>query len=260
VPAVLRGWRQRQIPVERFLLAWLMPGWVCLELAPSKLPNYPLPLYPALALLAAAALAQGVCITAGHWTRRIELAARGLWAVISLALAAALIGLPVRYGDGPAVLDVIGAALVIGIAVVLVRGRFAAFATAGFCAALSLAFIVPVTAGVVPGLDRLWLSRSAAALVVQHPPAAGRALVAVGYSEPSLVFLLGGEPRLLLPGAAAAALAAGGEALVSDRDEPAFRQALAARGLRAQPRGSVSGLDYSNGKEMVLTLFTVEPR
>ena len=45
---------------ERFLLAWLVPVWVVLELVPTKLPHYVLPLYPALALLAAAALVDGV--------------------------------------------------------------------------------------------------------------------------------------------------------------------------------------------------------
>ena len=57
VPALVRAWRRHRMPPERFLLAWLVPSWVLLELVPTKLPHYVLPLYPALALLAAAALA-----------------------------------------------------------------------------------------------------------------------------------------------------------------------------------------------------------
>jgi len=83
--------------------------------------------------------------------------------------------------------------------------------------------------------------------------------VSVGYSEPSLVFLLGTDLRLATPRGAAEALAGGGEALVSNREDAMFRQALGARGLVLQPVGSVPGLDYSNGQRMVLTLYDVTP-
>ena len=81
--------------------------------------------------------------------------------------------------------------------------------------------------------------------------------MAVGYSEPSLVFLLGTDLRLATPRAAAETLAGGGEALVSSREDAMFRQALSARGLLAHPVGSVPGLDYSNGQRMVVTLYDV---
>jgi len=56
VPALVRGWRRRRAAAERFLLAWLVPAWALFELVPTKLPHYVLPLYPAIALLAGAAL------------------------------------------------------------------------------------------------------------------------------------------------------------------------------------------------------------
>ena len=83
--------------------------------------------------------------------------------------------------------------------------------------------------------------------------------MAVGYSEPSLVFLLGSDLRLVSPRGAAEVLTGGGEALVGNREDAMFRQALGARGLLAEPVGSVSGLDYSNGQRMVLTLYDVAP-
>jgi 4-amino-4-deoxy-L-arabinose transferase-like glycosyltransferase len=260
VPAVVRGWQRRGAPAERFLLAWLVPGWILLELAPTKLPQYALPLYPALALLAAAALAEGTRFDGG-WARRAELATTVLWAAASLVLAASLVALPLRFGEGPAASDGVGALAIVAVAIAatLRRRRFAPVAAIGGMAALSLAFAVPAAVGVLPGLDRLWLSRAAAALVAQHKPAARLPLVAVGYSEPSLVFLLDGRPRAMPPDAAAAALRHGGEALVSSRDAAAFRGALAASGLAARPLGSVAGLDYSNGRRLALTLYAVAP-
>ena len=89
----------------------------------------------------------------------------------------------------------------------------------------------------LPGLDRLWLSRAAADLVAQHSPVAGAPLVAIGYGEPSFVFLLGGHVRLMPPSAAAEALAKGGTALVGNRETPLFLQAASAQGLNAHPLG-----------------------
>jgi 4-amino-4-deoxy-L-arabinose transferase-like glycosyltransferase len=259
VPAIVRGWRRHEAPAERFLLAWLVPAWVFLELVPTKLPHYVLPLFPALALLAAAALADGVRPPPASWARRFDVLVRVLWAAVSLALAVLLIGLPLRFGGRIATAGILGAVLLVVLTGAVLWYRPGTGLTTGLIAALSLAFAVPAALEILPGLDRLWLSRAAAGLVARHPPSAGGRLVAVGYSEPSLVFLLGSNLRLVSPRGAAETLAGGGEALVSNREDAMFRQALGARGLLAQPVGSVPGLDYSNGQRMVLTLYDVAP-
>ncbi len=184
---------------------------------------------------------------------------RVLWAAVGFALAVLLIGLPLRFGGRIAIAGIFGAVVLIALTATVLWYRPGPGITTGLIAALSLAFAVPAALGVLPGLDRLWLSRDAAGLVARHPPAAGARLVVVGYSEPSLVFLLGTDLRLVSPRGAAEALAGGGEALVSNREDPMFRQALGARGLRIQPVGSVPGFDYSNGQRMVLTLYDVAP-
>jgi 4-amino-4-deoxy-L-arabinose transferase-like glycosyltransferase len=259
VPAIVYGWRQRRMPEVRFLLAWLVPAWVLLELVPTKLPHYVLPLLPALALLAAAALVEGVKPLPGRWTRGLDGLVRVLWAGVSVGLALLLVGAPLRFGGRVAIAGVFGAVLLLALAGALLWYRPGPGMTTATIAVLSLTFVVPAGLGVLPGLDRLWLSRAAAGLVANHPPAAGPLLVAVGYGEPSLVFLLGTDLRLATPDGAAMTLAGGGEALVASGQDAAFRQALGARGLAAQPVGEVSGLDYSNGQRMTLTLYDVAP-
>lgn len=256
VPALIRLWRRREVPAERFLLAWIVPAWAFLELVPTKLPHYALPLYPAIALAAGAALADFVPLPRAGWTGRVDLAVRALWSIATLALAAALVVLPLRFDAAPSAVGIVGAALMVGIAALLLY-RPPNLSALPLLAVLSLAFVGIAAGGVLPGLDRLWLSRSAAALVAQHPPSAGDPLVSVGYSEPSLVFLLGTDLRLASAGGAAEALAAGGEALVSGREDAMFRQSLSARGLVAARLGEARGLDYSNGQHMVLTLYAV---
>jgi 4-amino-4-deoxy-L-arabinose transferase-like glycosyltransferase len=256
VPALMRGWRRLDMPVERFLIAWLVPAWVMLELVPTKLPHYVLPLYPALALLAGAALVDGT--VHGGWARWADIAVKSLWAFVTVALATALLFLPLRFG-GPIAGAVAGVILLLGLsAAILYRRPRPPLMAAGFVA-LAAAFIVPAGGAVLPGLERLWLSPAAAGLVADHPREAGTPLVAVGYSEPSLIFLLGTGIRLTTPRDAAEALVVGGEALVTNREEAMFRQALSARGLVPQPLGNVPGFDYSNGQRMVLTLYKVTP-
>jgi len=259
VPAMVRCWRRRTRPLERLLLAWLVPAWVILELVPTKLPHYVLPLYPALALIAAQSLADEPTMFPNIWLHRLDIAVKAVWALVGVALAAALVVTPLRFGGQLSIFDLIGVAVLLGLIGVWLRYRPGRRGTSALSVALSLAFVVTAAWAVLPGLDRLWLSRSAAALVAQYPPAPGKPLVAVGYSEPSLVFLLGTNLRLATPRTAVETLAGGGEVLVSSREDAIFRQAAAAGGLSPEPLGNVPGIDYSNGQHMVLTLYRVAP-
>jgi 4-amino-4-deoxy-L-arabinose transferase-like glycosyltransferase len=255
-PGLIRGWRLHDLPVVRFLLAWLVPAWVFIELVPTKLPHYVLPLYPALALLAASALVDG-SPERPAWSRFTILAMAALWVVATLLIGAALIVLPIRFGDGVSIASLVAGVVLVGLMVASLWLRPPPIVAAGFVAALAAVLVLPATMVVVPGLDRLWLSREAAALVADNPPAPGTPLIVVGYNEPSLVFLLGTKLRSVIAGSAASALGAGGEALVGGREDAMFRQGLAARGLGARVLGEVRGTDYSNGQRMVLTLYKV---
>ncbi len=90
-PAVIWGWRNRREPALRFLLAWLIPGWILFELIPTKLPHYVLPLLPAVALMAGLALRDApaaLAATLRSWAGRALIV---LWALLGLALGALLL-------------------------------------------------------------------------------------------------------------------------------------------------------------------------
>jgi 4-amino-4-deoxy-L-arabinose transferase-like glycosyltransferase len=260
VPALIRGWRRHNAAAERFLLAWLVPAWVFFELVPTKLPHYVLPLYPALALLAAGAFLEGLAMRLTGWARYLDGAVKVLWGVVTAALAVALIVLPICLGGevspaGFAVMPVL-----LGLALLLLLRGWQPLHAAGLITALAVAFVLPAAFEVVPGLNSLWLSRSAAALLAHHPPRPGEAVLSVGYSEPSLVFLLGTGTRLVTAAPGDGQLAGAGMALVSERYDAEFRQSLAARGLSARPIDRVAGRDYSaGGGKLVLTLYDLEP-
>jgi len=252
------AWRARIEPRVRFLIAWAVPFWFVLELVPTKLPHYLLPAYPALGLLAGSALAAlGEARVPNMRDRGVAL----VWAAAGLVLAAALMIVPLQLGRG---IDAAG--IVAGAVILFLGGRMAIAAWRGIAPGLAaravllaLLVLAPALGLELPTLDRLWLSRAASELVAQHHGEG--ATLAVGYAEPSLVFLLGTATRLLSPEAAAQTLtaSAGAMALVESREDAAFRQALAARGWTARALGRVAGLDYSNGKQMELTLYSGGP-
>lgn len=250
-PALGRAWRDRTDPSTRFLLAWLIPSWLVFEIIPTKLPHYVLPLYPALALLIAsfAFEAEG---RIGPKTRLWALA----WCLIGLALAGAAVAAPLVYGQGfdpwslPASLLAAGAS-VLGV-VQIWRGHAAkALVQAGLAGALAISLILTL---VLPGLDRLAVSRAAARAVAS----VGTTLpvAAAGYHEPSLVFLLGTRTQLVDGGASAASYVMdhpGALALVEEREEIAFRSRLELRQVSELAR--IEGLNYSRGKPVTLRLY-----
>ena len=259
-PALIQSWQRHEHVVVRFLLAWIVPAWVVLELIPTKLPHYVLPLYPALALLVAGALMTQPSPAQPAWTWWTRRIVEVLWIGVTLAIAVALIVLPLRFGEGFSIAGLAGAGALVALMVVLMWRRPGAAGTTAIMAAMALALTIPATLWVIPGLDRLWLSREAAAAVDRYGLPGGAPLVALGYDEPSLVFLLGGRVEPAMMPAAAAALSGGGEALVTGREDAQFQQGLRARGLVAQTLATIRGTDYSNGQRMVLTLYRVGPK
>ncbi len=256
VPAVVLAWRHRRERETQFLLAWLLPFWIVMELVPTKLPHYVLPAYPALALLAGWALVELPDIRR-RWP---GLLLAGVWTILGIGLSAAFILLPLRLGEGAA--PALGAAAL----ALLVLGTLALRWRTRVTGPVALGLLALVTYGaafqfLLPSLDRIWLSREAAALVASYKPPREAPLVSVGYSEPSLVFMTGTRTRFLSPAEAALYVTAarGAVALVSDRDAQAFREALASHGFAPREIGSVSGINYSNGRRVTLTLYVGIP-
>lgn len=255
-PAVAKMWGQRKRLAFRVLLAWAVPTWLMFEIIPTKLPHYVLPAFPALALMVAALATEGAEV----FRHRAAKAWYAVWTLIGLVLAAAVVALPIQFGSGfdaatiPAAIGIVLATLLP--AVLAWQGRAA---TAALALALTAAATFPVVyQGVLPGLDRLFLSRGAAKIVATV--GSDGPVASAGYSEPSLVFLLGTQTRLLDGAGAAAHLADHRRtlAVVSDRELPAFMAAATERKLEIEEFGRVDGLNYSRGKPTTLVVLGVK--
>lgn len=58
--AVHYAWEKRKEPLTRYLLAWIIPNWAIFAVIPTKLPEYVLPIYPAIACLIALSISQPI--------------------------------------------------------------------------------------------------------------------------------------------------------------------------------------------------------
>jgi 4-amino-4-deoxy-L-arabinose transferase-like glycosyltransferase len=256
-PALVQVWRERLQPSVRFCLAWLIPAWIAFELIPTKLPHYVLPLYPALALLTAVAILAAVDRLRGPLHARWSRIWYGLWSVVGLILAVAAVAAPIALGEGFTPLSLLPAAAAIAASVVGLRLAVGHRLLAAVVAVLALGAIAQgaILQWIMPRASDMWVSQKIARAVVA---AGAEAPVAIaGYSEPSAPFEMGTDTVLTTGGGAASHLLAtpGSLAVVEQRQEQAFQEALGARAAEARPVATVSGLNYSKGQDVLFTIY-----
>jgi len=257
IPGLLQTWRERRDWQARFLLSWLIPGWIVFEIAATKLPHYTMPLYPALAIMAAHAAVKGAKDI--HWLRRIGAL---LYIAIGFVAAGLIAALPVYLSEAPLKPVCFTAAGLVALASLLIgvlfwRARAYQGAVAAACLASLFAWIVMT--GVLPRLSDLAVSpRLSTALEIAdlHPIRDGAAPVALsGYNEPSAVFLLGTQTALTTPASAARMLLSGevSTAVIEGRFQAPFLAALGDAAVH--PLAVIDGLNYSNGHQVSLTVY-----
>jgi hypothetical protein len=152
-----------------------------------------------------------------------------------------------------------GAVAVIAVIPRIVARRLAAALAMAALAAIILYGIAGFLT--VPRLTELWLSPRLAEAVARHAGPSDPPVVAAGYAEPSLAFLLGTKTVLESgPGAGRTAASAGGLALITEDQRGGFLAAVEEGGARASALEEIDGLNYSSGRQMRITLYRVAPR
>jgi 4-amino-4-deoxy-L-arabinose transferase-like glycosyltransferase len=242
LPAALAlAWKGRAEPGVRFAVCWLVPTWLMFEILPTKLAHYTLPAMGGLAMFLTALVSLLLAAVALYGMKAFGQGADLIWTVLTviLLLAAGLTG-----------------------AVLLLRRQSArALVISGALGVLAHACLV---GGLLPHLEPLFLSKDIADALDKaklSPRSGAPGPVAVtGYSEPSLVFLLGTATELTDGEQAAQAIVQGRPAVVEAREEDLFRKTLTAEGLTPKPVAVVEGQNYSDGDRERLTIYRGEPQ
>ena len=242
----------------RFLLAWAIPTFLVFEVLPTKLAHYTLPTYPALALLAGAAL---IAATRERWRWTI------LGGFLLFALAGILYvalnayGSTFMPGDEAAGIRRATQAGILGgvlfalalLAMSLARSNLAR-ALIGIVAALTLSW--SVRDRILPEARSLLVSEAIVSALhrADLEPNDQRTLWGFGYRETSLVFMTRSDihlpPEFDLSGAKP------GDAIVIERALlPEAQGQLLARDLDIRDSGeNVRGQNYGNGDDVDLVI------
>lgn len=228
-------WRDRATPLVQFALVWAVPTWIVFELTATKLVHYVLPAYPALALVAALALAS---------RPRVWLA--GLLGLMPFMVLAALAFAAADRGFGlPATLWIGVASLIWTVPLIVwayARRRLGVLAVTLAMGGLAL------STGVFASLARfapLWPAVPLAQVVAEHP---GCGVRVAGYGEPSVIFLT--QNRVQFVDAAEA---------LAGFDAPTC-QVIAlpveeAAGVQATPVARIDGINIGNGRPVSLLVY-----
>ncbi|MBV8924879.1 MAG: glycosyltransferase family 39 protein [Bradyrhizobium sp.] len=252
VPAI---WRARREPGAQYLLAWLVPSWIVFELVLTKLPHYVLPLYPAIAILAAGALERRVL--SRSWLMK---GAAWWFAIPSLTAILAVIG-AIMLTRQPAFLSwpLFAAAMILGLFAwwLYEDGRAERSLLNAIAGALFLA--LAVYGMVLPSLTTLFPSNEIAH-ALRYAICVKPKLASAGFDEPSLVFMTDSS-TLLTDGSGAADFLSQGScrfALVEQRSERSFVARAEAIGLRYNVAVRIEGYNISRGKPVSIAIYRSE--
>jgi 4-amino-4-deoxy-L-arabinose transferase-like glycosyltransferase len=253
-PAV---WAARREPGAKFLMAWLLPSWIVLELVVTKLPHYVMPLFPPVAILIAGIM-EARMLSRSRWLTP----GTAWWFIFPLLLGIAGVACLIVLGHqlGLIAWAFAGGAIVVGLVawqLYEVDGAEPSLLR-GIAAALLLE--IALFGVIVPSLETLFPSPALARIL--RDSGCPRPVVAatVGYHEPSLVFLAG-TPTRLTDVAGAAEFLAGGEcrfAFIEAHQERYFAAHAEAIGLRYSPGPRLDAINISNGQAITMAVFRSE--
>ncbi len=254
----------------RLLICFALPWWIIVEIAPTKLPHYTLPIYPALALMGGAAAAMMISSGSHKFARRIGAV---MFALIGVLLTGGLLyaqgfygGAPTwEYGIGVIIIAVIiTAAVLIWIMPQKLQSRrlgvYLVIASGAGLGMLSFGRILP-------SAEDLSVSRSVAEILTaseyELPLPASQTVLSPVFAEPSLVYYLGthiqigGDADVSRP----PAIAPGAIVIVdklhkkSAPIEVSIAKSTADKTACFETLGTVEGVNYSKGDEVILTVM-----
>lgn len=187
IKGIAHAWQHKIKTNTRFLIAWVVPTWIIFALIPTKLPEYLLPIYPAIALLIAA----GIKNTKWRYAQYII---RFVWGGYSVGLLIFLSILPRVLREPYSWLQVLCLIILLSIIIAGIilysrpRKLLIAFSVG------TLLFYPLLFSNFLPQINNLWLSRKINNYIQNLPKNSvtnKKPLLITKYHEPSLIFLLG---------------------------------------------------------------------
>lgn len=263
VTALRAGGESTVTRAMRFCVAWALPFWILIEIMPTKLPHYALPVFPALCLMMGAAI---LAMTQVGGFMKSRIVSGILFFLASAGLIAGLLYVQSLHGEMDAqflTYIVCGAA-----------GLLALFAGLSVLAGkISMGFVGACLSGLIlsggsyahilPKLEEFRASeRLAARLDAFAPNIDPRQIHSPDYAEPSLVYHIGA----MIDVKGRAPDLSEHQIIILDMSQDTASETLSLLETQADSRGNclesadpVIGFNYSKGDAVSLVIFREGP-
>jgi len=258
-------------PTQRLIrlqMCWVIPFWIILEIVPTKLTHYSLPLFPALAIMSGGAAMALLYVDGFKTSRRVS---SFIFLVISVLICTALLIVQTLYGPEPRSLFLIAGVSLL-LALIAAFSLWTGRAALAFIAMLASAIPLSGTAyhHVLPSLETLLVTQNIQKSFTRHnikmPINGGEIIYSPHYTEPSLIYHFGKSTRLGDQVDLNSASLAPKSILLLDRKSDQTRELM----IEAVSAGSknnlcwteldiVKGLNYSKGKEVEIAILRADP-
>ncbi len=197
LPSISKIIKEPKSDNNSFLLAWIIPNLFILELIPTKLPHYTLPLYPALSLLSAAFITSKV-----NYKEKLNItiiASNVLFVIIFTILIVFFLFSIKQFSSvikNYNLIILLIFFLYLTATFINIRiSKIKSFYYQIFLACITSFFIFGF---LLPKLDKIWVSNSLyEAIKKDNSNFDSDSIATVGYNEPSLVFMLGTNINIL---------------------------------------------------------------
>ncbi len=269
---ILFSFQNRNNIVIKFLLCWILPFWVIIELIPTKLLHYPLPVLPAIAILAIGGLLQfksNVKKIKNVSFQKITYISAILFSLGGIIISVGIFYISSKFNiENDFILTFFTILLVLISIVIFILSNTLIFnfkilyldISKNFynilftIIALASIFNIINYNSVLPNLDYLHPSK---AIVKKLKKVKADAVASSGYHEPSLVFLLNGNVLLSDPHEVAIFMAEGKNnvALIEKSDLKQFLQTTNDLNLKIKKISIVKGFNIAKGKHVEIYIF-----
>lgn len=181
----------------RLLIMWIIPFWAVLEIVPTKLPNYLLPLYPALALLCGGVIMALLSVQSFKVSRRLGAV---IYLIVTVALVTTVLSGEALYAPEQNILLFILGGFCVALAFACIWAVWSGRVQKGvFVAGVTTLILTPaVYQLILPRLETLHVSHRVEAALNEASVTLPRndrrnetRILAPSFTEPSLVYRLG---------------------------------------------------------------------
>ena len=244
----------------RFLISWIIPFWIILELTPTKLPHYILPVFPGLILLILIGISSPP--SGNIKFSKINKFFRVVVVIFTLLLALSLVYVSLNFSS-KILIFILSIVLSFTMITSIIFGNifflneskyklsplFGMLILAGICNIFVFSYIFP-------NLDKIHITPKIKNYIdsLEFRP---DTIVATGYHEPSLIFSLGRDTLLLSPEEAALVLVEGDNtlAIVEERTHNEVKKILNKFENKIVYLTSLDGFNLAKGQKIKIHIM-----